>query len=638
MQRRHNMVNYLLLAGMLLQEYIVDAYLKVESGRLNWQRNNQNTLRADLYRGLQDAVEAGDNDMRTLGRRVVLSSSFIGGPRAMRQLYQDAMSVVTRHGKPDLFITFTCNPRWPEITENLQPGQDASNRPDLVARVFNLKVKELIEDIVDNKVFGPVKAYFYVIEFQKRGLPHLHLLLMLQNKPTTVEDYDRIVSAEIPDPVAEPDLHAKVVRHMVHGPCGRHNRACKCMEDDKCTKHYPKEFCEETLQGANGYAQYRRRKNGRTWEVRGVTIDNTWIVPYNRALLLKYDAHVNVEVSSGVAVVKYLYKYLCKGPDRGLLAVGSSDRDEVQRFVDGRYISAAEAAWRLFHFPLSDTHPSVTRLQVHLEGEHTVTFNPDGTVQEAAAQAERAKSTLMAWFDFNAANPDAARDVTYAGMVKDFRFNPRTREWTRRQRHSRWEPVGRIYFVLPSAGERYYLRLLLNHVTGATCFKDVRTYDDVEYATFREAAMARGLLRGDEEWDRALLEAGAYQMPNALRGLFVSILVFCAPDAPRTLWEDHALALSDDFLHERRQRDRTRELSEQETKEAKCDALRDIEVKLAAHHKTLADFGLPAVAPAGPRIRVPALEAEALRWNPNTLQQQVKLAKQNKHNLMFFIW
>eukprot|EP00976_Prorocentrum_cordatum_P107318 1194619-Prorocentrum_minimum.AAC.4 len=81
---------------------------------------------------------------------------------------------------------------------------------------------------------------------------------------------------------------------------------------------------------------------------RGRVQNNLWVVPYNRALLTRYDARMNVEVSTAVAVVKYLYKYIAKGHDRGLLRMGE-DRDEIQQFVDGRYVSGAEGAWRLFH-------------------------------------------------------------------------------------------------------------------------------------------------------------------------------------------------------------------------------------------------------------------------------------------------
>ena len=70
-----------------------------------------------------------------IGKVIILPSTFIGSPRNMLQLYQDAMAIVRKYRKPDLFITMTCNPKWCEIEENLLPGQSASDR----ARVFNIK-------------------------------------------------------------------------------------------------------------------------------------------------------------------------------------------------------------------------------------------------------------------------------------------------------------------------------------------------------------------------------------------------------------------------------------------------------------------------------------------------------------------
>jgi len=120
----------------------------------------------------------------------------------MQQNYQDAMAIVRKYGKPDLFITFTCNPNWPEITENLPQGVPSSDRPELVARVFNLKLQELMQNIEREQVFGKIEAYVYVVEFQKRGLPHAHILVVLQEvyKLREAEDVDRFVRAEIPNP------------------------------------------------------------------------------------------------------------------------------------------------------------------------------------------------------------------------------------------------------------------------------------------------------------------------------------------------------------------------------------------------------------------------------------------------------
>ena len=160
-----------------------------------------------------------------IGKRIVLPSTFIGSARNLRLRYQDAMAIVRTYGKPDLFITFTCNPQWSEIVASLKPGQTSSDRPDLIARVFQLKLKELLREILERQIFGKVLAHMYVIEFQKRGLPHAHILLILSpgDKPTSPAHYNSFVSAEIPDPMAHPRLHSIVARNMIHGPCGSAN-------------------------------------------------------------------------------------------------------------------------------------------------------------------------------------------------------------------------------------------------------------------------------------------------------------------------------------------------------------------------------------------------------------------------------
>jgi hypothetical protein len=160
-----NMIHFY---GNLLHQYAVDMYVKIEQGRLSYIERNQKKLRTDLYKGMIDSMRVDDTNMSEIGKRFILPSSFIGGPRHMAQLYQDALSIVRKLGKPDLFVTFTCNPKWPEITEALGAGQYAADRPDLVSRVFKLKLKSLMSDLVDKKVLGKVIGHIHVIEFQKR--------------------------------------------------------------------------------------------------------------------------------------------------------------------------------------------------------------------------------------------------------------------------------------------------------------------------------------------------------------------------------------------------------------------------------------------------------------------------------------
>jgi hypothetical protein len=107
----------------LYQEWVVDQYSKVEGQQLRWVRLNQTTLRADQYKGMVDAMQQDGANSTNFGRMVVLLATFAGSPRHMNQLYQDSMAFVKKFEKPDLFITMTCNPNWPEIQHELRPGR-----------------------------------------------------------------------------------------------------------------------------------------------------------------------------------------------------------------------------------------------------------------------------------------------------------------------------------------------------------------------------------------------------------------------------------------------------------------------------------------------------------------------------------
>ena len=309
-----------------------------------------------------------------VGSCVILPSSFSGGPRAMLQHFQDAMAMIGKFGKPDLFLTFTCNPKWSEITRNLNSGETPIDRPDLVARVFNLKLRELIKDITERGVLGHALAFVYVIEFQKRGLPHVHLLLHLSEEDKLVQasDIDSIICAELPDPLQEPDLFSIVKACMIHGPCGTDNPKCPCMEDGKCTKDYPKDFCDATLPNTEGYPKYRRRSDGRTVNVKCpdgkfVLLDNRNVVPYCPWLTKKFNAHINVEACTSLKSVKYLYKYIYKGHDCANIQIDEViNHDEIKTYLDARYVSSPEAVWRIFQFPMHAQSHSINRLHGHL--------------------------------------------------------------------------------------------------------------------------------------------------------------------------------------------------------------------------------------------------------------------------------
>ena len=309
-------------------------------------------MRVDTYIGLADALHIRAQDKKLkCGCIVILASSFTGSPRNMMQNYQDAMAMVRRYGKPDLFITFTFNSNWPEIVESIHSWETPNNRPDIV-RVFHAKVQELLRLLNAAQIFGAVSSFLYVIEFQKRGLPHCHLLLTLTEdcKIREIEDIDKIVSAEFPDP-ADVQLHNLVVKQMVYGPCGALNPQCICMEDGKCKKDFPKSFNEVTKDNVNGYPVYKRPNNRRVILkfVKGaeVEVDNRFVVPYNPFLLRYFEAHINVEICLSVKSVKYLHKYCYKGHDCCNAEVASENEtdstdtlhhDEILSFMNARYV------------------------------------------------------------------------------------------------------------------------------------------------------------------------------------------------------------------------------------------------------------------------------------------------------------
>lgn len=121
-------------------------YVCVENAWMKYFKMNQKKICAVLYTGVTEALN--NNDM-AVGKHIILPSSFIGGPRAMHELYHNAMALLKFYGPPSFFVTMTANPKWPQITAALLPGQTSDDRPDLVACVFQLKLQELHEDILE---------------------------------------------------------------------------------------------------------------------------------------------------------------------------------------------------------------------------------------------------------------------------------------------------------------------------------------------------------------------------------------------------------------------------------------------------------------------------------------------------------
>ena len=357
------------------------------------------------------------------------------------------------------------------------------------------------------------------------------------------------------------------------------------MEDGCCKKDFPKAFARETTYSESQiYPIYRRRHpddGGATYKYKGRKVTNAWVVPHSRRLLMKYRCHLNVEVCFSVGGVKYLYKYVYKGPDRAMMAVREpgTDSNEIELFQDFRSIGSAEGCWRTFDFDMYDRAPVVKRLHVHLSDLQRCTWEEGH--EEEAVQAGPPATTLTTWLAYIKEHPEARSpvlsthgEVLWSAKYPDFpelyTFDSK-KVWHPLKQFEATKTIGRVFNVHPSAGESFYLRLLLHHVPAselALMHNDIEptareadhfTLDAFKYVgatkheTFQAACSARKLLQDDGEWYDVLNIARDEQMPKAIRELYVYILAFNTPEKPASLFEEFHLAMAEDYEYEFRE-------------------------------------------------------------------------------------
>ena len=156
---RKNEPNPYLCYGPLSTQAKVDARACVDENRLRYIVDNQDDIRMESIQGICDAISKGSTEGSEMGKMTVLPASYTGGRRYMIQNYHDGIAICREYGPPDFFVTFTCNPRWLEVVEAIfEAGQKPNDRNDLIVRVFNMKLEELLKDIRQGMPFGPCNA------------------------------------------------------------------------------------------------------------------------------------------------------------------------------------------------------------------------------------------------------------------------------------------------------------------------------------------------------------------------------------------------------------------------------------------------------------------------------------------------
>ncbi|VDI22620.1 Hypothetical predicted protein [Mytilus galloprovincialis] len=194
--------------------------------------------------------------------------------------------------------------------------------------------------------------------------------------------------------------------------------------------------------------------------------------------------------------------------------IGTKVYNEITHYFDAWYVSASEASWRIFHYDLHTHSPAIQRLAVHLPGQEQVIYS-EGKAQQALQHNKN--TTLTGWFKIDQTNP-LARTISYNLFPEHFKWNQSSHTWAPRKKG---KVIGRLYRANPAEEERFFLRLLLHHCPGATCYEDLRKLEDgTVCTTFIETAMRRGFLQHDEECVECLTEAADIATPTQIRLLF----------------------------------------------------------------------------------------------------------------------
>ena len=294
--------------GRLANEYAVDMFSRELESRLTYIRSNQERLRAQE----QDSALMGHEDIQD-SENIYLPASFLGSGRWSSNQIADSLTIAATYGPPTFFVTFTCNGDWPEIRSCLRYGQTYTDIPTVVCRVFKQKLSRLMSTF--RTMFPNAGRLLYSIqriEFQKRGLPHAHILLKYSKECVSPSDIDRVISAQIPEAADDAEIVCRFMLHTAHSsnvidniPPSPENplKYCEKWKDGArvCRFGYPKPPQEQTALDASNRVLYRRDE------------DDALVVPHCLPLLRKYQSHMNMEVAGCGQLFQYLFKYVHKG-------------------------------------------------------------------------------------------------------------------------------------------------------------------------------------------------------------------------------------------------------------------------------------------------------------------------------------
>ncbi|KAL5177020.1 hypothetical protein HKD37_08G022846 [Glycine soja] len=253
--------------------------------------------------------------------------------------------------------------------------------------------------------------------------------------------------------------------------------------------------------------------------------------------------------------------------------------------IDNRYICPCESTWRIFGFPIHGRKPDVERLHFHLPGQHSVLYEDHDDIDDVLSRPSIFDSKFISWMNTNQ-NSVEGRNLTYVEFVSKFVYNQKKRCWHLRKKGY---TIGRLLWVPPITGELFYLRMMLTVCKGPTSFEDLRTVDNVQYSTYKEACFAMGFLQDDKEFIEAIKEAKDWGSAHYIRKLFVLLLLTATMSKPEQVWDQTWHWMADDIVYNYK-KSSTSPALQLDDRTLQNLVLLEIEELLQANQRSLRDY------------------------------------------------
>ena len=529
----------------LREEYICSVYGRLMQMRINFQFNLQMKILNEKEVRNGDIFENGNQNLKQ-GIKTYIPASITGSPEYWKSVADGAFYLTLILGPPKFFITITENPHWNEIAA-LNFEKDVMMNSPLLSRIFYQKKRCLIDYIKKTKIFGNVKGILWRDEYQKRGMPHCHILIWSDFDTDDIPKIDKVITCRLP--IIDPN-----------------DDESKWKDLHKLSTYFMTHKCSSRCGGVNGVCSYKYPKppldttsiiNGRLEFARGV--NDSMIVPHNPQIISLYRAHAEVEPILSSSCIGYVLKYAAKDSDGGNLylretkycGINVEKNDILRKYAATHIVSSCEAYNAISGLQRYSMTPSVNLLPIHLKGERII-FTDSVDENELIDQINSTMSKLQRYFSRPLS--EEFENIKYAEYYSNYVFSKNSNGeedigtpvlYVRKKKKKSYCA---IKTVDPKNRELFALRLLLNEIPTRS-FDDLLRFNNNFYESFYDVATARGFFDDGDEFIKCIDECILLKRPPSEIRFMMAILYMNQGADLKFLMDKYYDYISSDIMH-----------------------------------------------------------------------------------------